>query len=62
MKRFITACTLICLSTVSFAHEGAEGVIKERMDRFKENKEAMKAIKGNRYLRGSRIRSLPTST
>ena len=47
MKRFITACTLICLSTVSFAHEGAEGVIKERMDRFKENKEAMKAIKGN---------------
>jgi cytochrome c556 len=47
MNRLIVACTLVCLSTMSFAHEGAEGVIKERMDRFKGNKEAMKAIKGN---------------
>ena len=47
MRRFIAACTFMCLSTISIAHEGAEGVIKERMDRFKQNKEAMKAIKGN---------------
>ena len=47
MIRLLTTCILLCLSTVSFAHEGAEGVVKERMDRFKENKEAMKAIKGN---------------
>ena len=47
MRRFIAAYTFICLSTISIAHEGAEGVIKERMDRFKQNKEAMKAIKGN---------------
>lgn len=47
MRRFIAAYTFMCLSTISIAQEGAEGVIKERMDRFKQNKEAMKAIKGN---------------
>ena len=47
MIRLLTTCVLLCLSTVSFSHEGAEGVVKERMDRFKENKKAMKAIKGN---------------
>ena len=47
MTRLLTTCILLCLSTVSFAHDGAEGVVKERMDRFKENKKAMKAIKGN---------------
>mgnify|MGYP003345188194 CR=1 FL=1 len=47
MKHLATAFTLMCLSMTSLAHEGAEGVIKERMDRFKQNKEAMKAIKGN---------------
>ena len=47
MIRLVTTCILLCLSTVSFAHQGAEGVVKERMDRFKENKKAMKAIKGN---------------
>jgi cytochrome c556 len=47
MKRLVTACIFICLSTTSFSHEGAKGVVKERMDRFKENKEAMKTIKGN---------------
>ena len=47
MIRLPTTCVLLCLSTVSLAHEGAEGVVKERMDRFKENKKAMKAIKGN---------------
>ena len=47
MIRLLTTCVLLCLSTVSFAHEGAEGVVKERMDRFKENKEAMKVIKGS---------------
>ena len=47
MKRVITLCILSCLTGVTQAHEGAEGVIKERMDRFKENKESMKAIKAN---------------
>ena len=46
MNRLITACVLICLSTLSWATK-AEGVVKERMDRFKDNKAAMKAIKGN---------------
>jgi len=47
MIRLLTGCVLLCLSTLSLAHEGAEGVVKERMDRFKENKKAMKAIKGS---------------
>ena len=47
MIRLLTTWVLLCLSTVSFSHEGAEGLIKERMDRFKENKKAMKAMKGN---------------
>ena len=47
MIRLLTTCVLFCLSRASFAHEGAEGVVIERMDRFKENKKAMKAIKGN---------------
>jgi len=47
MKRVITLCLLSSLAVVTQAHEGAEGVIKERMDRFKENKESMKAIKAN---------------
>ncbi len=47
MKYVMTAIITATLSANAFAHEGAEGVIKERMDRFKENKEAMKAIKGN---------------
>jgi len=47
MKQLITAITITSLSIGAMAHAGAEGVIKERMDRFKENKEAMKAIKGN---------------
>ena len=47
MKRVITLCILSCLAGVTQAHEGAEGVIKERMDRFKENKESIKAIKAN---------------
>ena len=29
------------------AYEGVEGVVKERMDLFKENKAAMKTIKRN---------------
>ena len=47
MKRVITLWLLSSLAVVIQAHEGAEGVIKERMDRFKENKESMKAIKAN---------------
>jgi cytochrome c556 len=45
MNQVLTACITILLATVTQAHEGAEGVIKERMDQFKKNKEAMKAIK-----------------
>ena len=44
MKRVITLCILSCLAVVTQAHEGAEGVIKERMDRFKENKESKKSM------------------
>ena len=47
MRRAIALCILSSLAVVAQAHEGAEGVIKERMDRFKENKESMKAIKAN---------------
>ena len=47
MKYILTAIIALNLSFNASAHEGAEGVIKERMDRFKENKSAMKAIKGN---------------
>jgi len=47
MKRVIALCILSSLAIVTQAHEGAEGVIKDRMDRFKANKESMKAIKGN---------------
>ena len=47
MKYILTAIIALNLSFNAFAHEGAEGVVKERMDRFKENKSAMKAIKGN---------------
>tara|TARA_B100000900_G_scaffold387396_1_gene378575 strand:+ start:990 stop:1184 length:195 start_codon:yes stop_codon:yes gene_type:complete len=47
MHRGIVAYILISLSSLSQAHEGATGIIKERIDRFKKNKEAMKAIKRN---------------
>ena len=47
MKRGITLCLLSSLALVAQAHEAAEGVIKERMDRFKENKESKKSIKAN---------------
>ena len=36
---------IILLSTANtFAHEGAKGIIKERMDKFKESKQLMKKI------------------
>ena len=47
INRVIGAFILVNLASISLAHEGATGVIKERMERFKENKEGMKAIKGN---------------
>jgi cytochrome c556 len=47
LKNIITVIASVFLSMTSVAHEGATGVIKERMDRFKQNKEAMKKIKGN---------------
>ena len=36
MRRGITLCVLSCLAFVTQAHDGAEGVIKERMDRCNE--------------------------
>jgi hypothetical protein len=47
MERVIILCMLSSLTVITHAHEGAEGVIKDRMDRFKANKESMKSIKGN---------------
>ncbi|MBH96670.1 MAG: hypothetical protein CMD87_05375 [Gammaproteobacteria bacterium] len=47
MHRGIVTCILISLSSLSQAHEGATNIIEGRIDRFKENKEAMKAIKRN---------------
>ena len=36
---------LCSLSLVSFAHDGATGIVKERMDRFSKNQENLKQIK-----------------
>ncbi|HBX26591.1 MAG TPA: hypothetical protein DEF72_04075 [Gammaproteobacteria bacterium] len=47
MHSGIVACILISLSGLSQAHDGVTCIIKDRIDRFKENKEAMKAIKRN---------------
>ena len=47
VNRTIGAFILISWSSISLAHEGATGIIKERMERFKENKEGMKTIKEN---------------
>ena len=47
IKRTIGAFILVSGSSISLAHEGATGIIKERMDRFKQNKEAIRVIKGN---------------
>ena len=43
----IIAFILVGLSGTGLAHEGATGIIKERMERFKKNKEDIKAIKAN---------------
>ena len=37
----------VSLTTISFAHEGAQGIIKERMDKFKESKSIMRQINKN---------------
>ena len=47
INQTIGAFILVGWSSISLAHEGATGIIKERMERFKENKEGMKVIKGN---------------
>ena len=47
INRTIGVFILISWSSISLAHDGATGIIKERMERFKENKEGMKMIKGN---------------
>ena len=48
MIRPITLLVIIGLcsfSLLSFAHEGATGIVKERMDRFSKNQENLKQIK-----------------
>jgi len=48
MIRPITVLVMIGLcsfSLVSFAHDGAKGIVKERMDRFSQNQENLKQIK-----------------
>jgi len=35
----------IFITPAAFAHEGATGVVKDRMDRFKESKDIMKQLK-----------------
>ena len=41
-----TALALSCgLSMLAYAHSGATGIVKERMDFFKQNKDSLKAIK-----------------
>ena len=37
---------LLLSALPSVAHEGASGIVKERMDRFKETKEQMKELRG----------------
>lgn len=47
IKKVILLATLSLgvTSPTAFAHEGATGVVKQRMDRFKASKESMKQIK-----------------
>ena len=43
---FTTALALSCgLSMLAYAHSGATGIVKERMDFFTQNKDNLKAIK-----------------
>lgn len=51
-KRFCQPLVAICLfvstgsiTFVSMAHEGATGIVKERMDRFKANKTSLQAMR-----------------
>ena len=43
MNRSVTGCLLMCISIISWVHEWAEGVIKERTDRFEESEAVMKS-------------------
>lgn len=45
--RFCLCFGLGITTLASFAHEGATGVVKERMDRFKASKNTMKTLKSN---------------
>ena len=38
-------CALVVSGAV-FAHSGATGIVKERMDRFKESKQSIRALRG----------------
>lgn len=44
-KSKLLTITLLASSTTLWAHSGATGVVKERMDNFKESKASMKLLK-----------------
>ena len=48
IHRGIVACILISLPSLSLAQKVATGTIKDRMEQFEENKEAMKSMKRTR--------------
>ena len=48
MKFLSSLIVLITLfTTIAFAHSGATGIVKERMDMFKKNQKNLKAIKAH---------------
>ena len=50
MKKVSTLCRLFFIAvptTFVFAHSGATGIVKERMDMFKKNQDNLKAIKSH---------------
>ena len=46
-KTILQTIILILFSTILFAHSGATGIIKERMEYFTQNKKNLKAIKSH---------------
>ena len=44
MKRLIFLLAFCVLSAFAFAHKGATGIVKERMDEFKASQQAIKQI------------------
>ena len=42
----LSSCALVFVALSAQAHTGATGVVKDRMDRFKESKQTLKDLKG----------------